>query len=50
MIVLDACAVLRLLLEYPVVAAEAVAPPQVSLDPGHAVEVLLRLFLWELEV
>ena len=47
MIVLDAGVVLRLPLEYaPVgVVAEAVAPPQLLLDPGHAVVVLLRLFL-----
>ena len=48
-IVLDAGAVVRLPLEYaPVgVVAEAVAPPQLLLDPGHAVVVLLRLFLRE---
>ena len=49
MIVLDARAVVRLLLEDAAVGvvAEAVASPQVVLDPGHAVVVLLRLFLRE---
>ena len=44
-VVLDVGPVLRALLEDPVVAAEAAALPQVVLDPGHAVEVVLRLSL-----
>ena len=44
-VVLYVGSVLWALLEYPVVAAEAAVLPQVVLDPGHPVEVVLRLSL-----